>query len=453
MQREYPMADNMTNPSRQAFTGRSIIVFRQTEERELERSQHMEAVLRNKAGARAVASSLDYGTNPLDLAEVASADAMTMPRLGIAVVPESTGLAGLATPDSDIEAIIPERWDYLCNDEMPGSISRALRSLEDSESFIDPAGVRKLSTLLRMLKQLTDALAESPVASARPDGDWSERYADTPEATWGLQATRVLTSKYSGRGVRVAVIDTGLDMAHHDFQGRQIVRALFAPPGTGIDPTHSHGTHCAGTACGPRTPTTGPRYGIAFDSELYALKVFNDESRPGARRGDVIAAMDYANRNNCRVLSLSLGSATNGAEDLEYSRVITRLRRAGSLTIAAAGNEGRMGYKVGAPASSADAVAVAAIDAALKRADFSNTGAIDIAAPGVGVLSSVIGGGTASYNGTSMAAPHVAGIAALWLQHDMTQTPDQLEMTLRRTAIRLTQSAAEVGVGLVQAPQ
>lgn len=454
MHRNDEMAENMGMERRPEFTGRSIVVFRQPEDdgSEVHAAQRMENVLKNKAGTATVASSLDFAAEPYDAQQVEGADAITLPRLGMAVVPASDRLAGLAAvADDDIEAVIPEKWDYLHSLDF-GSLSPRLVEGAEAEFSVDPANIRRLANMLRMLKMFSDAVAEAPAIGDRSDTD-RIHYIETLESTWGLQATRVLTSPYTGRGVRVAIIDTGLDIAHQDFQGRQIVRALFAPPGTGVNPTNSHGTHCAGTACGSRNPIGGTRYGIAWESEIYALKVFNDDARPGARRGDVLAAMDFANRNGCRVLSLSLGSATNGAVDLDYSRAITRLRRAGSLTIAAAGNEGRFGYKVGAPASSPDAVAVAAVDESLRRTDFSNTGAIDISGPGAGVLSSVIGGGTASYNGTSMATPHVAGIAALWLQHDPKQTADQLEATLRRTARRLSQSASEVGIGLVQAPQ
>jgi subtilisin family serine protease len=244
-----------------------------------------------------------------------------------------------------------------------------------------------------------------------------------------------------------------MDVNHPDFRGRRITTRLFAPAGTSPQPTNTHGTHCIGTACGSRNPLAGPRYGIAHEAEIFAFKVFNDDPRPGARRGDVIAAMDAANRAGCRILSLSLGSASNGAIDAEYARAITRLRRAGSLTIAAAGNEGRQGFHVGSPGSSPDAVAVAAVDQNLRRADFSNLGPVDISAPGVDVISSVIGGGTRALNGTSMATPHVAGIAALWLQANPTWTADQLELGLRRSVRQLSQSANEVGFGLVQAPQ
>lgn len=443
------MAEDMGSNTDATYTGRSIVVFRQTADSEPAKAHEaMSATLRNRASHRSIASSLDFGTEAPTMTQVEDADAVTLPTLGVAIMKRSDAVASLAAADGSIEAVIPERWDYLRDDVQPHGPA------EVEAALIDPKGMQRLIQVLRALRDLSNALVDPAIiGNGLRAGTAPSAFADTASATWGLLSTRVTSSRFSGRGVRVAIIDTGLDVSHPDFRGRNITRALFAPPGTGLEPTNSHGTHCAGTACGARQPLRGPRYGIASDSEIYALKVFNDDPRrPGARRGDVLMAMEHAHQQGCRILSLSLGSATNGAEDIDYTRAISRLRRAGSLTIAAAGNEGRWGYRVGAPASSPDAVAVAAVDQRLLRADFSNTGALDIAGPGVDVISSVIGGATAAYSGTSMAAPHVAGVAALWLEQDRALTPDQLESALRRSALRLPQSASEVGVGLLQAP-
>ena len=467
------MAENLGRDQRPAFTGRSIVIFREDATRdEAAMASRMESVLKDRAGAAAVASTMDFRLETFSASQAETADAITLPRLGMAVMPTPMAEAAFApqaivTPDGllavpmidgEVEAVIPEKYDYLMADDAGMNFSytrggQPAMPMDDLDFRVDPVAIRRLEKMLRLLSQVSEALTE-------PQPAYEQRvrlgsYEDTAAATWGLQATGVLTSRYSGRGVRVAVIDTGFDLAHRDFAGRRVVRQLFAPPGTGLEPTNTHGTHCVGTACGPRTPVSGaPRYGVAYDTEIYALKVFDDGARPSARRGDVLTAMDFANRAGCRVLSLSLGSASNGAVDTEYARAITRLRRAGSLTVAAAGNEGRYGYQVGSPASSPDAMAVAAVDQNLRRADFSNQGAaLDIAAPGVRVVSSVIGGGTRPLDGTSMATPHVAGIAALWLEANPAWTPDQLEAGMKRAARRLPQSANDVGVGLVQAPQ
>jgi subtilisin family serine protease len=456
------MAEDLGLSERPEFTGRSIVLFKSQKDDDMSRTEkRMHTLLHDKAGVQNIASTASMGES-FDSAQLAGAGAITLPRLEMAIIPEQNEtVAALANftmgADNDIEAIIPEKYDYLMATDgldqvVPPPVGPPLMPRSDIEYNIDPKAIRRLTKMLQLLSKVCDALVE-PEIPITEDAVITALFNDTLASTWGLQATRVVTSRFSGRGIRVAVIDTGMDVNHPDFRGRRIVTRLFAPAGTVLQPTNTHGTHCVGTACGPRTPISGQRYGVAFESEIFALKVFNDATRPGARRGDVIAAMDFANRNGCRILSLSLGSASNGAVDPDYSRAITNLRRAGSLTISAAGNEGELGFHVGSPASSPDAVAVAAVDQNLRRASFSNLGPVDVSGPGVGIISSVMGGGTRALNGTSMATPHVAGIAALWLQANPTFTPDQLELAIRRSVRQLPQSAMQVGFGLVQAPQ
>ena len=86
-------------------------------------------------------------------------------------------------------------------------------------------------------------------------------FADTDSATWGLQATRS-ASRYTGRGIRVAILDTGLDLQHPDFRERSIVARSFLRT-DGVDDPNGHGTHCAGILCGPKDPAAVPRYGVA----------------------------------------------------------------------------------------------------------------------------------------------------------------------------------------------
>src|SRR6202521_1751522 len=100
-------------------------------------------------------------------------------------------------------------------------------------------------------------LADGPTATTAP-------LADTQLATWGLQATRGLSSRYTGRGIRVAILDTGLDLQHPDFAGRTIVSQSFVT-GLPVDDGNGHGTFCAGVACGPQQPAQRPRATKASD--------------------------------------------------------------------------------------------------------------------------------------------------------------------------------------------
>jgi subtilisin family serine protease len=93
-------------------------------------------------------------------------------------------------------------------------------------------------------------------------------FADTAQFTWGLQAARVSHSRLSGRGIRVAVLDTGFDLDHHDFVGRPVASRSFIT-GQGVNDLNGHGTHCIGTALGPQQPAGGVRrYGCAFRGEI-----------------------------------------------------------------------------------------------------------------------------------------------------------------------------------------
>lgn len=285
----------------------------------------------------------------------------------------------------------------------------------------------------------------------------SETFADTALLTWGLQATRVNQSGANGAGIRVAVLDTGMvvNPLHPDFAGRQMLSASFV--GEPVQDLHGHGTHCIGTALGRQQLAGGTRrYGVAGQSVILAGKVLNNAGR-GAD-GGILAGINWALQNGARVISMSLGSpvAAGAPPSAAYENAGRSALNAGSLIIAAAGNEN--GAPVGRPANSPSIMAVAAVDQSLRRASFSNRGIngnggeVNIAGPGVGVFSSFrMPARYASINGTSMATPHVAGIAALWSQRTGARGM-ALWQRLVTSARPLGQPARDVGAGLVQAP-
>jgi len=453
-QGQYQMAENMNaSAAEQQYTGRQIVLFKEREdESEVECTKRMKAALSDCAGIRDMVFARDFSLESYGADKAEASEATVLENLGIAIVSHDGELAqslSLASrdEDSEIEAVIPEKYDFLKQDPIGEMAWETGVSELEAPPQLNPAGIKRLYDVLKLLSQLSDALA--PVEEQHAQLEAAACYADTAAATWGLRATRVLESRYSGRGVRVAVLDTGIDLNHRDFVGRRIVAQSFVP-GVSVQDVSGHGTHCIGTACGTRQPASGPRYGIAYNSLIYALKVFNNAPRPTARRGDILTAMDFAVRAGCRVISMSLGSDTNGQVDQEYERAIARARRAGALVVAAAGNAGQL--RTGSPANSPSATSVAALDSCLRRAEFSSFGKVEIAGPGVGVLSSTPGNRTDRYSGTSMATPHVAGIAALWLEAAPRLTADQLERRLQQTARQLSQPASYVGAGLVQAP-
>jgi subtilisin family serine protease len=287
-----------------------------------------------------------------------------------------------------------------------------------------------------------------------------------------LQATKVDTSKFSGRGVRIAVLDTGIDFRtdsngnisyHPDFENRQISTTSFVTGAKTAKDGVGHGTHCTGIACGPLKPKVLPRYGIAYDADIFVAKVLDDENGDGLD-GWILAGIEWAVKNGCQIISMSLGTSKTAGDPFSvvYETVAQRALAAGTLIVAAAGNDSnRFQQKicpVDEPADCPSIMAVAALESDLDVTYNSNAGVnanggeVDIAAPGRLVFSSYFTPPGYEYlSGTSMAAPHVAGIAALY--HEACGVTgsvlwDMILENARQTGL----SSQDVGAGLVQAP-
>jgi subtilisin family serine protease len=311
----------------------------------------------------------------------------------------------------------------------------------------------------------------------------------SPGSAWGVEAVGALESGFSGAGIKVAVLDTGIDAGHEAFRGLKVTQRDFTGEGDGD--RVGHGTHCAGTIAG--RDVNGYRYGVAPGvDELLVGKVV------GAKGGSTDALMRgmlWALESGAHVMSMSLGldfpglvarwtdnglglepatsRALEGYRDslLLFGSLADVMRATGpygraALVIAATGNESQRGaavpYTIGVapPAASEGFVAVAALqrtpDGTLDVADFSNAGA-SVAAPGVNILSAKAGGGFIVMSGTSTAAPHVAGVAALWAE-SLLASAARIDLGL--LLARLTGNSQELpgvaaidaGAGLVRAP-
>jgi subtilisin family serine protease len=311
-----------------------------------------------------------------------------------------------------------------------------------------------------------------------------------PGSAWGVEAVGAVETPFTGAGVTVAVLDTGIDATHEAFAGLRITERDFTGDGDGD--IEGHGTHCAGTIAG--RDVDGFRYGVAPGvEELLVGKVLGTA---GGSTDALMRAMLWALESGADVVSMSLGldfpglvsrwtdeglplepatsRALEGYRDTIrlFGRLADVLRAAGpyergALVVAASGNESRRDgsspYTIGVspPAASEGFVAVGALerttDGALRIAEFSNTGAT-LVAPGVDILSARPGGGFRASSGTSMAAPHVAGVAALWAESVRAST-GHLDVGLLQA--RLTGNseelagvaAADAGAGLVRAPR
>jgi subtilisin family serine protease len=400
--------------------------------------------LKNSAGI-AAASTADSKGSGSDIASLGGADALLLEHLSIAVVSgedaeKIQSLESAVADDSNpIVAVEAEEYVQAINDEgfLTSSGRDYVRGYRDG---VASAAGRLLGTLPE------ERIEEIAIAAA---------FADTPQFTWGLQATRVHVSAATGVGLRVAVLDTGFDLHHPDFVGRQVISATFV--GQPVQDGHGHGTHCIGTALGDRMRSGGVRrYGCSRQGVILAGKVLSNAG--SGADGGILAGINWAIRNGARVISMSLGApvAVGAPPSVAYENAGRAALNAGSLIIAAAGNGGAT--PVSRPANSPSIMAVAAVDQNLRRASFSciginpNGGEVNIAGPGVGVFSSTkMPTRYAVFQGTSMATPHVAGIAALWSQRTGARGT-ALWQRLISTARNIGLPVQHVGKGLVQSP-
>lgn len=247
-------------------------------------------------------------------------------------------------------------------------------------------------------------------------------------AVWGAYGVK-------GEGVTVGLLDTGIDASHPDLKGKIAAWAEFDVKGNrvkGSKPhdTDQHGTHCGGTIVGGRE--SGSWIGVAPESKLKVALVLDGES--GGTDAQILAGLDWLCEEGVDVISMSLGGLTLDHETPNtYTEAILTCLRAGIPVVTAIGNDG--GQTTGSPGNDIYAYAVGATDYRDKPAGFSGgrTHVIrasnlipphylpmpyskpDVSAPGVAINSSVPGGKWAAFNGTSMAAPHVAGAIALLL--------------------------------------
>jgi subtilisin len=211
-----------------------------------------------------------------------------------------------------------------------------------------------------------------------------------------------------GTGVRVAVLDTGIDYTHLDLGPNY--RGGYDFINNDDDPwdDHGHGTHVAGTVAALWNGIGV--VGVAPEADLYALKVM-DNNGSGSWSA-VLAALDWAVQNEMHVVNLSIGSSVDPGTTVQTA--FDNAYAAGLVIVSSAGNAGLGEDTVGFPARYGSVIGVASTTTSDTRSSFSSTGPdVELAAPGSGIYSTVLGGGYGWKSGTSMAAPHVAGTAAL----------------------------------------
>jgi subtilisin family serine protease len=326
---------------------------------------------------------------------------------------------------------------------VPGQYIVTLQSEYSASSATEQLGVKPLFTYNTVVRGFAAVLTPAQLATVRSSpgvaaveensvvtvSEPPAESAAVPSrsaltaASWGLdridQRKLPLDHAYNvaatGRGVTAYVVDTGIDTRNTEFGGRAVVGFDAVSDGHAGQDCHGHGTHVAGTI-------GGATYGVARSVSLVAVRVLNCKGN-GTAAG-MLAGFDWVagHAKQPAVLNASLGGPGSAAVDDAVDAIAAR----GTLPVVAAGNSSLDACTI-SPARAAHVVTVAASDAQDRQTSFSNYGpCVKMYAPGSAIVSAKLGGGSVAMSGTSMASPHVAGVAALYKQWKPVATPNDL---------------------------
>lgn len=329
---------------------------------------------------------------------------------------------------------IPDRYIVRLSDDVPSAAAASasmMRGLRGEVHFTYETLFKGFAVTLP--GQALNAIQRNPlVASIEQDGVVTKIATTQTGATWGLDridARSGLDDTYTygvnGAGVDVYILDTGILSSHVDFGGRVRNGFTAVDDNVGTEDCDGHGTHVAGTV-------GGAQWGVAKGVNLVPVRVL-DCSGSGTWAG-VIAGMDWvaANASGPSVANMSLG----GGQSSSIDAAVANMHNSGVTVVVAAGNSTADACG-SSPAAAPEAITVGATTSSDAPASYSNYGeCVDIFAPGSGITSAWYTSPTATntISGTSMASPHTAGAAALWLQTDPTLTPSQVATALTGSA-------------------
>ncbi|MEF9904494.1 S8 family peptidase [Streptomyces sp. P9-A2] len=293
------------------------------------------------------------------------------------------------------------------------------------------------------------------------------RQATLDKSVRQVGADQAWQAGYDGKGTTIAVLDTGIEADHGDFDGKVRDTANFTDEGTGD--TVGHGTHVASTAAGTGARSGGVHRGVAPAADLLVGKVLGEF---GALDSWIIEGMEWAVAQGADIVSMSLGGPASTAYDPLVETLDKLSKDNGTLFVVAAGNDGPTGGTVGSPGIAPSALTVGAVDDEDKVARFSSVGPSpvdgalkpDLSAPGVQIAAAAAAGsemeltgtpvadGYVALDGTSMATPHVAGAAALLLQKHPDWTGEQLKRALMASAAEVEAAPVRTGTGRLDVP-
>lgn len=273
-------------------------------------------------------------------------------------------------------------------------------------------------------------------------------HATLDQSTKQIGAPTAWKAGYDGRGVKVAVLDTGYDAGHPDL-AKQVVASESFIPDQAVQDLHGHGTHTASIVAGLGTASDGKRKGVAPGADLLIGKVLDNSG--GGLDSEAIAGMEWAVQQGAKVVSMSLGGWPSDGTDPMSQAVDELSKSSGALFVIAAGNAGTE-ESVGSPGTASAALTVGAVDRDDNLANFSSRGPRlgdgamkpEVTAPGVEIAAARAAGTDQGHvlsqyytamSGTSMATPHVAGAAAILAQRHPDWTGPQLKAALASTAV------------------
>ncbi|MEU1229839.1 S8 family serine peptidase [Streptomyces sp. NPDC005828] len=386
-------------------------------------------------------------------------DVLTDPRLrrsqraGLKLIVRYEGAAGAA------RAEVRAAGDTQVRRTFPTINADAVRTSPDDVARIWEALTDRQTTGAR--------IAASGIATVWLDG---VRGASLDRSVRQIGADKAWESGFDGTGVKIAVLDTGVDKTHPDLKTQVVAEKNFSASADAVDRV-GHGTHVASIAAGTGAASGGRFKGVAPGAQVISGKVLDDEGY-----GDdsaVIAGMEWAAAEGADVVNLSLGGPDSPGTDPLEATVDRLSAEKGILFAIAAGNEGESGpSSVGSPGTADAALTVGAVDKDDRLAPFSSTGpragdgAVkpDLTAPGVGITAAAAAGsiidtrpgtphpapGYLQIDGTSMATPHVAGAAAILKQRHPDWKSAELKGALTGSAEGGAYTAFQQGTGRVQ---